>query len=105
MAQDLTGESAADRVVLNNAGDRTKSTDVTPILRAGQTVGYLVNDPTAYYVRARPGMYTGAGRNILEMRPIDNFDISVGKSIPFREHYKVEFRVDMYNAFNHPQYT
>jgi hypothetical protein len=24
--------------------------------------------------------------------------------VKFREHYQVELRVDMYNAFNHPQY-
>jgi hypothetical protein len=64
-----------------------------------------VNDPNAYYIRARSGVYTGSGRNILEMRPIDNFDMSIAKSVPFQEHYRVEFRLDMYNAFNHPQYT
>ena len=31
--------------------------------------------------------------------------MSFAKVVPFKEHYKVEFRVDMYNAFNHPQYT
>jgi len=63
-----------------------------------------VTNPNAYYIRARPGVYTVSGRNILKMRPVDNFDISVGKIVPFKENYKVEFRVDMYNAFNHPQY-
>jgi len=104
----LNGDAAADRVVLNLNGDRNRSTDITPLLSVrngvNQTVGYLVNDPNAYYIRARPGVYTTSARNILRMRPVDNFDISVAKAIRFKEHYKVEFRVDMYNAFNHPQY-
>jgi hypothetical protein len=108
MDANLNGDAATDRVVLNANGDRNRSSDITPLtsLRNGvsQTVGYLVTDPNAYYIRARPGVYTGSGRNILKMRPVDNFDISIGKSLPFQEHYKVEFRVDMYNAFNHPQY-
>src|SRR5262249_43760980 len=111
MDANLNGDTAGDRVVLNATGDRSKSTDITPLcnssLPAGTScssntaaanaalVGYLVNDPNAYYVRARPGVYTTSGRNILQMRPIDNFDISAGKTIPFREHYKMEFRVDM----------
>src|SRR5438552_5010668 len=105
MHVNLNGDTAGDRVILDNSGDRALSSDVTAILRGGQTVGYVVNNPNAYYVRARPGMYTTSGRNILEMRPIDDFDFSIGKALPFKEHYKAEFRVDMYNAFNHPQFT
>lgn len=108
MDANLNGDAATDRVVLNNSGNRSISSDVTALtsLRNGstQTVAYAVNDPNAYYVRARPGMYTASARNILPMRPIDNFDISIGKVVPFNEHYRVELRVDMYNAFNHPQY-
>jgi len=63
-----------------------------------------VNVPEAYYIRARPGVYTTSGRNILRMRPVDNFDMSVAKAVPLKDRYKVEFRVDLYNAFNHAQY-
>jgi hypothetical protein len=105
----LNGDSGGDRVVINNSGTPGTSSDITALTssRAGvsQTVGYLVTTPSAYYVRARPGVYTTSGRNILPMRPVDNFDLSVAKAVRFKEHYGVEFRVDMYNAFNHPQYV
>ena len=39
------------------------------------------------------------------MRPVDNFDLSFAKILPFKDRYKVEFRADIYNAFNHPQYV
>ena len=33
---------------------------------------------------------------------IVNFNMSLIKNIPFREHYNVQFRFETYNAFNHP---
>jgi hypothetical protein len=68
-------------------------------------VGYQVNDPNAYYVRAQVGAYTGAGRNTLSTPIINNFDFSIAKIISFAERYKFEIRGDFYNGFNHPQYT
>jgi hypothetical protein len=104
----LNQDTAGDRVVINNAGDRNISSDVTALTSrrdsVPQTVAYLVRNPNAYYIRAQEGVYTTSGRNILKMRPVDNFDLSLGKIVPFKEGYKIEFRVDMYNAFNHPQY-
>lgn len=109
MDANLNGDAATDRVVINQGGSAAVSSDVTALtsVRNGstQTVAYLVNNPSAYFIRARPGVYTTSGRNILAMRPIDNFDLSIGKIVPFKEHYRVELRVDLYNALNHPQYT
>ena len=103
------GDAATDRVVINPNGKPGSSSDITalPSNRGGvaEIVAYRVNDPNAYYIRAAPGVYTTSGRNILKMRPIDNFDLSIAKVVPFMERYRFEIRVDMYNAFNHPQYT
>src|SRR4029077_2223555 len=102
----LNGDAAGDRVVINNSGTPGTSSDITALAStAGQTVAYLVTNPNAYYIRAQSGVFTTSGRNILRMRPIDNFDLSVAKILPFKERYRVEFRADMYNAFNHPQYV
>ena len=109
----LNGDPATDRVVLNLTGDKKLSSGVTALtstrtingVTGPQVVGYLVNNPNAYYIAALNGMYTTSGRNILQTPPIDNFDISIAKAVPFKEHYKVEFRGDFYNAFNHPQFT
>jgi hypothetical protein len=105
----LNTDTAGDRVVINKNGTPGTSSDITALtsLRNGstRTVAYLVTNPNAYYIRARAGVYTTSGRNILPTRPIDNFDLSFGKEIPFKERYKIQLRLDMYNAFNHPQYT
>ena len=46
---------------------------------------------------AAPGIVRGPGQN--------NWDISFGKNIAFRERLHAELRADMYNAFNHTQWN
>jgi hypothetical protein len=46
---------------------------------------------------AAPGVLRGPGQN--------NWDISFGKNIDFHERLHAEIRADMYNAFNHTQWT
>src|SRR5262249_24805965 len=71
----LNTDTAGDRVVINNKGIPGTSSDVTALMSSYNVVAYLVNNPNAYYIRAQMGMYATSGRNILEMRPIDNFDL------------------------------
>ena len=60
----LNGDAATDRGPQYDWEPVCISSDVTALtsLRNGsnQTVAYAVNDPTAYYIRARPGMFTTA---------------------------------------------
>jgi len=44
------------------------------------------------------------GRNILEGPGINNFDIGIFKNFQIREGFKLEFRYEMFNAFNHTQW-
>jgi hypothetical protein len=102
----LNGDSAGDRVIINAAGDRRKGTDVTALKNAsGATVGYVVNDPTAYFVRARAGALATSSRNILQLPPINNWDINVLKRFSATERYKFEIAAQFLNAFNHPQFV
>jgi hypothetical protein len=100
----LNGDSATDRVVLNPNGVTGTSSDVRALKNsAGAVVAYLAINPNAQYIRALPGMYANAGRNLLPTRGINNFDLNVLKSFRFREHWNFELRADLFNAFNHPQ--
>jgi hypothetical protein len=107
----LNGDSAGDRVVINpNGGFSNSSSNVTPLPAtsgplAGQTVAYLAQNPYALYIKAAQGMYANSGRNILQMPGICNFDFNAVKLFAIRERAKIEFRVDLFNAVNHPQYT
>jgi len=102
----LNGDSAGDRVVINRNGVPGTSSDVTALKNtAGATVGYLVNNPNAEFIRAQLGVYANSGRNILPTPPIDNVDFSLSKLLSYHERMKLEFRADFLNAINHPQYT
>jgi hypothetical protein len=102
----LNGDSAADRVVINLNGVPGTSSGVTALKNSNNaTVGYLVTNPTAYFVQAQAGVYANSGRNILPTPPIDNVDFNVSKLFSFRERMKFELRADMFNSLNHPQYT
>ncbi len=109
-------DNAGDRTVLNPGGDRRRGTDVNWLLRNGQVVtrgsapasqvvGYVAQDPTAQFIYADTGANANAGRNLLKAAGINNWDISFFKRFSITENHKLEFRTEMYNAFNHPQFV
>ncbi len=72
---------------------------------AANTVGYVADDPGAYYIQAAPGTLPNAQRNTLATRPINNFDLAAYKRLTFHERYSFEFGAQAYNVLNHAQYT
>ena len=100
------GDAAADRVILNPSGTPGTSSDVTALKNSkGDTVGYLANNGNAQFIRAQLGAFATSGRNVLASRGINNWDLSVFKSVSFSERTKLQLRADFFNGFNHPQYT
>ena len=45
------------------------------------------------------------GRNLLKAPGINNWDISFFKRFSISERHTIEFRAEMFNAFNHPQFV
>jgi hypothetical protein len=100
------GDAAADRVIINANGVKGTCSDVTVLKNsAGATVAYLAVNPNAQFIRAQVGAYANSGRNILATRGINNWDMTVSKSLAFNERMKLQLRADLFNGFNHPQYT
>jgi hypothetical protein len=100
------GDSAGDRTINNVTGVPGTSSRVTALRNsAGQTVAYLVNDPTAQYIQAGAGALSNTGRNTLQLPGINNLDFSVFKNFAFGERRRFQLRADLFNAFNHPQYV
>jgi hypothetical protein len=62
---------------------------------------------TACFAAAPTGFYGNAGRNILYGPGIHNWDIGIEKyfPIPVREGTRLQFRGEMFNAFNHAQFN
>jgi hypothetical protein len=119
----LNGDSAGDRVFINRSGKKGTGTSVSPVYdpsRAGlcgtdddgnpisgcnaNLVAYQADDPNAYYVAGAAGTSPTSGRNTLPIRPINNFDVTVVKTISIKERYKLQVGAGAWNALNHSQY-
>jgi hypothetical protein len=102
----LNGDSAGDRTIFNPSGNPTVGSGTTALLNsAGQTVAYLVNNPSAGYIVAPKGTLANAGRNTEHLNPIDDIDLTVAKKVNITERYALQFSLRAGNIFNHPQYT
>ncbi|MBA2504290.1 MAG: carboxypeptidase regulatory-like domain-containing protein [Pyrinomonadaceae bacterium] len=101
----LNGDAAADRTIRNINGVRNTASTVTALTNtAGETVGYLADNPNAEYIRTGIGAISNTARNTLQLPAINNFDFSVFKNFRFGETRRIQIRADFFNAFNHPQY-
>jgi hypothetical protein len=60
--------------------------------------------PDVFAAPAR-GTFGHAGKTILRGPGIANWDTAFFKNLPIRESLKLQFRLEMYNAFNHTQFT
>ncbi|HEX4772365.1 MAG TPA: TonB-dependent receptor [Bryobacteraceae bacterium] len=103
----LNGDAFGDRTVINpHATTRGTGSGVTPLTNsAGETVGYLADNPAAQYVQAGLGVLPTNGRNTLQAPAINDIDITALKRISVTERFKVEFQAQALNLFNHPQYV
>jgi hypothetical protein len=119
----LNGDSAGDRAIFNPGGVSGTGSGVTNLCKTGLpvghlcngdpdplfdpspwVVGYLANNPNAQYITAGYGARANASRNTIQMRPINNWDLSIVKRLTFAERYKFEVGGQFMNLFNHPQF-
>ena len=119
----LNGDNAGDRTIINPGGAIGTSTAVSqgvnsagvviPLLLpngkanpdAANIVAYVANSANAQYVQAQLGALATAGRNTLSLPRINNVDFSLFKNFKITENKTLQYRVDMYNIFNHAQYV
>ena len=102
----LNGDSAGDRAVINPLGKKGVGTGTTTLKNTGgDIVGYVANNPDAYYIAAGQGALSTASRNTLELPRTNDWDVTALKRINFTERYAFEFSAGAFNVFNHPQYV
>ena len=113
----LNADAATDRAIVNPAGADGTGSAVYGLTRTGAVVqptaaaaqsnnivAYVPVNPNARYIQAGPGAVTGAGRNTVAGRPIDNLDLSLIKRFTFRDRYSFDITAQALNLLNHPQY-
>jgi hypothetical protein len=59
----------------------------------------------AAFALPQPYVYGNAGRGIVEGPPLHNMDLKIGKNFYFHERYRVEFRAEMFNFTNTPNFA
>ncbi|WP_213806561.1 TonB-dependent receptor [Granulicella sp. dw_53] len=67
-------------------------------------VGYVADNPNAFYIQAGAGTLPTAARNTLPIRPIDNIDVTLSKRLNLTEGVAFEFQAMAFNVLNHAQY-
>jgi len=119
-------DSAGDRVIINPGANNLLGTNVRYVCRDSTTgatsvgvllggspcggvpanaVGYVASKPGARFVRAGLGALTNSGRNTVNSPGFNLWNMSFFKNTQFRERYAVQFRFEMFNVFNHRNFT
>jgi len=88
-----------DRNNTNQRPDLVPGVSLTP--RGGQTVDQWIN-PAAFMIPPL-GRWGTAGRSLLPGPGLLQFDLGLGKRVPFSEGRSVEFRWEAFNVFNRAQ--
>ena len=60
-------------------------------------------NPAAFAINA-PGTFGNSAKNLLNGPGINTADIALVKNWEFVEHYRLQFRWEMFNALNHPDF-
>jgi hypothetical protein len=119
----LNGDSAGDRNILNPSGVSGTGSGVIPLCTSAVAVcpatlaaanaagagtgvvGYLATNPSAQYIQAGYGALATIGRSTLQLKPINDVDVSALKRFVITERFKIEFRASATNVLNHAQYV
>jgi hypothetical protein len=59
---------------------------------------------TEAFVVPAPFTFGNSGRNIVDGPKLNEFEASIAKSFFFKERYRLQFRGEFFNAFNHPAF-
>jgi len=102
----LNTDSWPDRSIVNPSGTVNVGSGTTPLNNSsGDTVAYLINNPSARYIQAPLGTLPNGARNTEHLMPIDDVDVSLLKRFNITERFKLELGGRFFNLFNHPQYV
>jgi len=75
-----------------------------PVLSPGDKTFSRNFDTSVFHLPAL-GSFGDMSKTLLRGPGINNWDIAVFKNIPIKERFKFQFRAELYNAFNHTQFS
>jgi hypothetical protein len=102
----IQGGNGNNNSMAQIGGDRADLVPGQPFeVHKGTQSQWLVQyfNPAAFRTNA-PGTFGNSPRNIFAGPGFNSADISVSKNIPFKERLRAQIRLEMFNAFNHPDF-
>src|SRR5262249_36570328 len=87
--------------------DNSRPNIIGPIAANRRLPDFYINPAALDYPRGPSGtihVEGNAGRNTIEQPGINNWDLGVFKNTAIREHFNVQFRWELFNAWNHTQF-
>jgi hypothetical protein len=92
----------------SNSGHESRAVILDPNLRAQLQDAPRVLGPVVFanangFAVPEPG-FNGSGRNTFVAPGYWNLDLSIIKMFPITERYRLQFRTEMFNALNHPNF-
>jgi hypothetical protein len=99
------GFSTVDGADITGGGDgaRVVVTGKATLPRGDRSFYRFFN--TSVFARPAVGTIGNAPKDVIRGPGINNWDISIFKNFPVREGMNFQFRLEMYNAFNHAQFS
>jgi hypothetical protein len=100
LGEDIAGNG--DQFAANN--QRPNLVVGQPLYVSSSAPPYRVANPAAFAVPAA-GTYGNAGRNILRASGLHQLDFGLHKMVKASERISVQFRAEMFNVYNHPNFA
>jgi hypothetical protein len=124
------GDSAGDRPIFNPGGTVNGGSQINYVCNAGaggatsivgidaatgniacgsendaNVVGYVAATPSFKYVTAGLGARSNVGRDTFRSPGINTWNMSAGKTTSLTERFKLQFRVEAFDIFNHRSFA
>ena len=98
-----SGMSFSPGLSISNQGIAVRPNVVGVSVTGPQTVAQWFNK--ADFVAPAPGYFGNAGTGVIRGPHLIDFDMALYKDFRLAERYTVQFRAELFNIFNHPNFT
>jgi hypothetical protein len=105
----LSGFPFTPQIGSNVSGDGDTRNPDRPSLKPGFTGPVVLGNPNQWYnpnafVLPAPGTYGNLGRGVYSGPGLADVDVSLFKSTPITERTNLQFRAEIFNVLNHPNF-
>ena len=102
----IVGGFGNDNSLAHTFGDRADLTGQPITTHQGSKSDWLLNYVNVDAFRPNaPGTFGNSPRNFLRGDKTNVADLGIAKNFPFKERYRVQFRWEMFNAFNRAHFS